>query len=211
MKYVFLDTETGGLDVDKQEVVEIAWAVDDGPVKTVVPPHDFAKLDPAAMRVNRYLERELDKKKLPFGSLFAPNSDGVTVRNRGWASYRQELQNDLAGATIVGANPAFDLPFLRKLFRLGPQGKYQDAAVPEVWKYRMIDVEAMYFQAFKGYEACFDDTIEDYVPDRSTEIKTRGLVPIARSLDLEIDEEQTHTAAGDVDLTRQVFWALMFP
>lgn len=114
---VFIDTETGGLDPARCALVEVAWAtLDDPEPKTLTLPHDPAKVEPIAAKVNQYYERGLDK----------PES---------WAN-EQDIElflADLNGVTLCGANVAFDAAFIQT--HLAPNG------VP--WHYRTLDIESM--------------------------------------------------------------------
>lgn len=113
MTYVFLDCETTGLDPDRHEIWEIAYAVDDGPVESSCVRHEIRTGDPAALKISGYVERGR--------------------RGSGWwisaDLWEIDLKLDLAGATLVGANPAFDASFLRARWGCAP------------WLYRLLDVE----------------------------------------------------------------------
>jgi oligoribonuclease (3'-5' exoribonuclease) len=91
---VFLDTETTGLDPEKHEVWEIAWAVNDWSVEVRTLPHDLATADPEALRMNGYWQR---------GLIGAPDVRTDLM-----------LKDILKGNTLVCANPTFDRMFLRK-------------------------------------------------------------------------------------------------
>lgn len=166
---VFVDVETTGLDPAVHEVVEVAWAADDGPVHSLVLPHRFERPNPHALKVNGYLER------------------GLYDRAR-WADEGQLTRFHIAltGATLVGANPAFDARFLAAFF--GSQPFVYD---PEPWHYRLLDVQA-YGMAALGL---------DSMP---------GLADLVRWLreDGHVIPESDHTAAHDVEATRAVFHAL---
>lgn len=159
MTLVFLDTETTGLDPDRHEVWEIAYAVDDGPILSAIVPHDFRKPDPRALAMNGYLDRALDGYDHDFDST---------------------LKRIIRGATLVGANPAFDAAFLRARW-----GFYSP------WHHRLWDVEA-YAAGVLGLD------------------KLEGLAGVATTLrDLGHDiPEPDHTAAGDVATLRASFYAL---
>jgi DNA polymerase III epsilon subunit-like protein len=113
MSLLFLDTETGGLDPQKHELIEVAWAGEDEKIHSLVLPHDPELVDPFAAEVNRYHERGLDDM-------------------RNWCSERRahELSEALEGATLVGANIGFDEAFLT-------------AAGFKGWHYRKLDLEAL--------------------------------------------------------------------
>jgi DNA polymerase III epsilon subunit-like protein len=121
---VFLDTETTGLVPDKHSVWEIAYAVGlDGDVKHSLVSHDMTTADPAALHFNHFIDRTL-------GADFNP-VDGLR--------FEGEVKAALQGATLVGANPAFDAAFL--FARWGEQP----------WHYRLLDVES-YAMPILGYD-----------------------------------------------------------
>lgn len=114
-KMVALDVETTGLVPDRHHVWEVSWIrADRGDVaNTLYLPHDVTKADEKALEVNRYWER------FPDG---APQALNETVLNC--------LVEDLTDAVVIGANPSFDLAFLR--YWMEP-----------VWHHRLVDVEVM--------------------------------------------------------------------
>lgn len=156
---VFLDTETTGLDPALHEVWEIAVAVNDGPVSSYRLPHSIATADPKALELNGYWGRA--------------NRPGATD------AYDLELRAMLSGATVVGANPAFDTAFLRARWGASP------------WHHRLIDVESMAltvlgYERPKGLHALAED-----LRDRGHNIPAPD-----------------HSAAADVATTRAVYEAL---
>jgi DNA polymerase-3 subunit epsilon len=155
---VFLDIETTGLDPERHEPWEMAYAVDDGPILSAVVPHTLSHPDPKALALNGYL----DRYDVPTGPAF---EDLLRVR--------------LDGATLVGANPAFDAAFLRTRWGYGP------------WHHRLWDVEA--------YAAGV--LVLDKVPGLAT------IATMLRDLGREIPEPD-HSAAGDVATLRACFRAL---
>jgi len=92
MTFIFLDTETTGLDVEKHEVWEIAYAIDDGPIKTAFVPHYFEDPDPKALEINGYYDR-------------------IGIPDTGFEAV---LREEARGHYLVGSNPAFDQRFLVK-------------------------------------------------------------------------------------------------
>lgn len=114
MTFVFLDTETTGLDPAKHQIWEAAYAVGlDGPVQHGMLTHDASTADPAAMHLNKYLDRTAGQNDI----LAALKFEGA-------------FKTALQGATLVGANPAFDAAFLKARWGDTP------------WHYRLLDVEA---------------------------------------------------------------------
>lgn len=154
---VFLDTETTGLDPARHEVWEVAFAVNDGPIRIRYLTHSLRTADPKALELNGYYSRFRE----------ADVDSDVSLRSV------------LDGATIVGANPAFDAAFLRARWGVAP------------WHHRMIDVESMALAVFgydrpKGLMGVCDD------------LRERGFVI----------PEPDHTAAADVATLRAAYNAI---
>lgn len=99
MSLVFLDTETTGLDPQRHEVWEIAYAVDDGPILSGIVTHSLRYADQKALDMNGYHQR---------GLMSEPSDIDALCRNA------------LEGATVVGSNPAFDTAFLRQRWGVAP-------------------------------------------------------------------------------------------
>ena len=159
MTLVFLDTETTGLDPETHEVWEIAYAIDDGPILSSVVTHAFARPDPRAIAMNGYLDRAIGAK---------PD-----------AMFERDLKRDIEGATLVGANPAFDAAFLRARWGYTP------------WHHRLWDVEA-YAAGVLGLDNL---------------VGLSGVAVALRDLGREIPEPD-HSAAADVATLRACFRAL---
>lgn len=116
---IFLDTETTGLDPNKHEIWEIAWAVnDDIPVQSRIVVHSLKTADPTALEMNHYLEKH------PQGA----RSEGPMVD--------LDIRQILEGNTLVCANPTFDRMFMQRRWGLEP------------YHYRSIDVESMAYAVF---------------------------------------------------------------
>jgi len=157
---VFLDIETTGLDPDVHQVWEIATATEGSAVGSSVVPHDLRTADPEALRLNGYWARRhlLDNTS---------------------ANVDQVLRQLLTGATIVGANPAFDAAFLRRRWGVTP------------WHYRLLDVEAM--------------AVGVLGLDRPLGLQKLAEALAHEGHNIPAPD---HTAAGDVLTTRAVYRAL---
>jgi hypothetical protein len=119
---VYLDTETTGLDPAIHEVWEMAWAVDDGPIRQSFLAHSGISADPKALEVGGYGARWPSR---------------LTHHEPEVAELTAVLA--LTGNTFCAANPAFDAAFLRARWGKTP------------WKYRLFDIEA-YAMGALGYE-----------------------------------------------------------
>ena len=100
MTLVFLDTETTGLDPNRHEIWELAYAVEHTPIESAVVAHSLRHADPTALTMNGYPER---------GDRLAFN---LSVEDR--------CRKALDGATLVAANPSFDAAFLRARWGVTP-------------------------------------------------------------------------------------------
>ncbi|AKJ72274.1 3'-5' exonuclease [Gordonia malaquae] len=179
LKYVALDLETTGLDPRVDHPLEIA-AVEVfpdqpergyGKVHTFVPWHARSivnEASPEALSVNRYFERRLYAQKLDV----ARTDDAL-----------RELVAMLDGATLVGANPAFDAAMLWAWL-----DRNIDLAAPP-WHFRLYDVEAATAAALG-------------LP------RVPGLSKCAKELGINTDPYPAHTALGDAFLTADVFVAV---
>lgn len=173
--FAYLDVETTGLDPDLHQVWEVALALDDGPIQSTMVEHHLHGSDPQALEVSRYYKRGGAKFTTP--GVFIHVDD--VPRFRAAEAIEQAIYEALHGATIVGANPAFDAAMLR--------ARWGDAP----WHYRLLDVEA-YAMGALGYDR----------PQSLTTI-TRALR--ARGFDIPVPD---HSAAADVAATRAAFSAL---
>lgn len=161
---VYLDTETTGLDPTIHDIWEIAYAVDDGPIHSAIVRHSLTFADPTALAVSRYYDR-------------TGGGDPPTATTR-W--FELTLRDLLDGATLVGANPAFDAAMLYARWGQAP------------WHFRLLDIEA-YAMGTLGYDL-----------PRGLATITRDLR--ARGYDI---PEPDHSAAADVAATRACHLALV--
>ena len=163
---VALDTETTGLHWGR-EAWEIAvvkrWP--DGNVKAArwLLDVDLRRADPKALALSGFYERH------PRGILLSTGRiDSKIVVNSAPAVAAQAARWT-HGATIVGANPAFDTFILERLL-------HQQGVVP-AWHYRLVDVEAL--------------------AAGNLGRPPMSLVDSAKALGIHFPEDEQHTAAGD--------------
>lgn len=160
MTLIYLDTETSGLDPINHEVWEVAYSIDGGPITVM---HRLLsrpyRADAIALEMNRYHER-------------------INPQANPWDT--PTLREVLAGATIVGANPAFDATFLREALGAAP------------WHHRLLDVEAMAYVLLRTPKPEGLSTIAERLRADGYDIA-----------------EPDHTAGADVACVRDVHRALL--
>lgn len=188
---VFLDTETTGLGPTRQ-----AWEVamvrrePDGTQRSVdfFLHADVSHAEPGALDIGRYYERHPNGR----AACFTPPPPGVPPLVRRVPAPPQEpvlhasaaaevIAQWTSGATIVGANPAFDADVLAKLLRAN---RYEPR-----WHYRLRDVESM---------VC-----------AITDADMGGLRACADAMGVTVDPALEHTAMGDVRTTMRIWDAII--
>lgn len=109
----YVDIETTSLNPFTGEVIEIGWAIDNGPINSLVVPHTGLWAEREALDINGYHERCM--------------ADPTT-----WCTTMDllHLQVALTDCTIAAANAQFDIRFLERLFKGTP------------WHHRQLDVES---------------------------------------------------------------------
>lgn len=165
----FLDTETTGLDEGDTDVR--IWEVglilrgpgqdEDLQVVFQIEGVTADEFEPKAREVGRFDER--------YGMDATMMHSSVAVH---------ALQSWLAGRHLVGANPAFDQAFLKKLFRAYAQ--------KPTWHHRLIDVEVLAMQALG-------------IPT------PMGLRQSADALGVRYDPQVLHSAYGDAELAMKIY------
>ncbi|MFW0790090.1 exonuclease domain-containing protein [Gordonia sp. CPCC 205333] len=190
-RYVALDLETTNLDPQLAFPVEIAAVTYDPDPNTTpgersdpygfttdfVPAHDASIIhdaEPDALAVNRYYERQLYSVK---------STPAETAREI------DRLIDQLDGATLVGANPAYDATVLwRYLIDAWAPGAPAPAPTAPPWHFRLYDVEVATRVALDL----------DYTPGLARCRELLGLGPHGGA----------HTAIGDAWATLDVFHEL---
>jgi DNA polymerase III epsilon subunit-like protein len=120
-RFVFLDTETTGLDFDRHQLTEVAWIVrfEDGREEEhcVVPEHTLDGADPTALELTRYHEQIAPRPRVPA-------SDWLV-----------RFLEHADGAVLVGAVPDFDA---RHLERAAARIQRRPT-----WDHHLLDVETL--------------------------------------------------------------------
>lgn len=118
---VVVDCETTGLDWTKHVPVEVgSWNIGTGERGLFIPPHnrlDMLQADPDALRINRYYERGLNDQ----------------ARWDNDCSGMRRLHAVLAGSSVVGSNPNFDVSMMAPMFR-------RHGFTPAPWHYVPLDI-----------------------------------------------------------------------
>lgn len=176
---MFLDTETTGLDPERHEIWEVAYALathdeEGGTLAIDEMVHFFLPVtligaDSVALDIGKFWERhpvDLERKRRPAGF------------------WLECLARDCAGRKIVGAVPNFDTERLERLLRR--------AGLTANWHYHLIDIEALVL----GYLVGLNRTPSRVpMPDRMLAWKSEEL---SRRVGVPPEDYERHTAAGDV-------------
>jgi DNA polymerase III epsilon subunit-like protein len=120
-RFVFIDTETTGLDHRRHELTEVAWIVryEDGreEQRQFFPEHTVDGADPDALELTHYHDRIAPQPKTP-ASEWLPT-----------------FLEDARDAVLVGAVPDFDARHLERVcFKLG---------LEPTWDHHLLDVETL--------------------------------------------------------------------
>lgn len=125
-KQIVVDVETNGLNIEKHDIVEVAWYdLSNDEYGCFIPIHDpykiLAKADLFALQINKYIDRI---------ALAEQDSDLI--------EYNKFLER-IADNTIAGSNPAFDAMFIRKMINI--YNKNGDK-VNCTWHHRLFDLSS---------------------------------------------------------------------
>ncbi len=181
MKLFWFDTETSGIDPEKNGIIQLAYLIEiDGVVKTKgileADPRKAGKvLDEEALKVNGYTPEKLDAFQAPFG-LYRKLTAALEL----WVNKYD--RNDKF--TMAGFNVEFDVKFLRQLWI-----ESNDQFFGSWFGYGVVDPSQVWrFLQYAGM-----------VPQNL--VKSR-LVDLAAHFG--IDTEDAHDALADILMTRKV-------
>jgi DNA polymerase III epsilon subunit-like protein len=120
-RFVFIDTETTGLDFARHQLTEVAWIVrfEDGREETrcVVPEHTLDGADEQALELTHYHERIAPQRRSPA------------------SEWLVQFLADAEGAVLVGAVPDFDARHLERA-----AARIQRTPT---WDHHLLDVETL--------------------------------------------------------------------
>jgi len=120
-RFVFIDTETTGLDFTRHQLTEVAWIVrfEDGRQleRCFIPEHTLDGADPTALEMTRYHERIAPQPRSPA------------------SEWLELFLEDATKAVLVGAVPDFDARHLEKA-----AARIQRTPT---WDHHLLDVETL--------------------------------------------------------------------
>ncbi len=179
---IFYDTETTGVDYKKHSMIQLAGLIeiDDVVVDEFnydIKPHPKALIEPEALKVNKKTVEEI--------MLYTDMKLVLPVFKKKLSRYIDRFDKD-DNAFLVGFNNAsFDDKFLRKFFELCGDDFINS------WFYgNTIDVSVLASQ---------------YLLNRRSKMPTFKLKRVAMELGIEVDNNETHDALYDTQLTRQIY------
>lgn len=173
---LFLDTETTGLDPERHEIWEVAYApaTHDESAGTLCIDHitqffvpvSLIGADPVALDIGKFWERY---------------PEWIAARRRPAGFWLEELAVRAAGRKVVGAVPNFDTERLERLLRR--------AGMTANWHYHLIDIEALVLGYLAG--ANRDRRLRDEVVAWKSD-------ELSRQIGVDPEDFARHTAEGDV-------------
>lgn len=120
-RFVFIDTEATGLELDRHELTEVAWIVrhEDGTEveRQFFPEHTLDGADEKALELTHYHERIAEQPRTPM------------------AEWLPRFLEDADSAVLVGAVPDFDARQMAKACR--------KLGVEPTWDHHLLDVETL--------------------------------------------------------------------
>jgi DNA polymerase III epsilon subunit-like protein len=188
IKFVFLDTETTGLNPDIHDVWEIAAIVRehgaDREYSWMIRPN-LTHADPKALEIGGFYERYETPWDYAGTTMVTAHPDPQMVSETPPATdVAADLAEFLAGAIVVGSNPSFDERFLTRWLRnLG-----------QAWAahYRTVDVITY------GAGRILAGNPGDATPPFSSHA-------VSRAFGVEPDNYDRHTALGDARWVRDLW------
>lgn len=200
----FIDTETTGLDPDRNPIWEIAVIVDD--VEHVWTVDGWWNLPIFA-----------DHEVPPTNDLYASQwvldntrfGDYRTLQPAGLSPFAsiERFAELVDGRHLVGAVPSFDEERLRREYR-----KYIDEHATQFpWHYHLIDVEAM---AVGAYSERRRQSAADDISNDGHETLTKLTLPwnsdeLSRSVGVDSHKFDRHTALGDARWAKRMYEAMV--
>lgn len=184
---MFLDTETTGLDPERHEIWEVAYAL-------ATHDEDAGTLDVGQV-THFFLPVTLvgaDQTSLEIGGFWRRHPTGLDRKYRPSGYWLEELSIASAGRRIVGAVPNFDTERLERLLRR--------AGLSAQWHYHLVDIEALAL----GYLAGLN---REYLtlrhpterrPPMQDEVVAWKSDELSRQIGVDPADFSRHTAEGDV-------------
>ncbi len=193
-QYVFVDSETGGLNWREHPLLEVTYAIGLNEPVTLIPADiDFMLCLPKALEINKFLERyEGDDSgkwvDVPFDSI---KEHDTWQPARAWLDYPEATQdewntfaNAMANRYWVGANPRFDTEFVEAWY--DPE--------PLAYQHRLIDMQAVAMGHWRLLTPPSFSEIIQRINEKENDYDTGYYI-----------ETQDHSSLGDTIATREVF------
>lgn len=189
-RLVYLDTETTGLDPERNEVWEVATITEDGRERVWWLPVHMPRADLIALNISGFYDRHPS-----YGG-----SDGMGGGNAlsSLDGFAYDFARLTRGAHLVGAVPSFDAAFLSRLLL--------DCDELPAWHYHLIDVEAMAVGYLHGFERCREPVADASwltitLPWASDDLsRACGVEPPG--------DDERHTALGDARWVKRWYEAI---
>jgi len=180
--YLFVDTETGGLDPARHSLLSIGLVLGDGGEVRhsleLLLKHDTYVVDGAAMRVNR----------IDLAKHHAEAMDGGTLMAVLDVFLDQYFPCKKEPIFLVGHNVAFDREFLQAFWK--SQGRDFESR----FSHRLIDTHSL--------AAGLRDA-------GRLSVESLGSTALFAHFGIHVPEEQRHTALGDALATFELYWKLV--
>jgi DNA polymerase III epsilon subunit-like protein len=178
----FVDTETTGLDAERHEIWEVGLIVGEDERHWFLPV-DLGRADAIALRIGGFHERHPNGLHTQVDSAMGPFVTELS-------DFAEDFANWTQGCHLVGAVISFDEERLRKLLRA-------NGACPE-WHYHIIDVEPLAIGHAMGTNP---DWGSFTLPWKSDEV--------SRSVGVDPDQFDRHTALGDARWAKAIYDAVL--
>ncbi|MEV4784076.1 hypothetical protein AB0K53_01230 [Streptomyces tuirus] len=189
----FIDCETTGLNPDEHSMWELAIIHRANGTDTEhlwqirLAEWELDRADPKALEINRYHDRAALPDEYQVGDMTHSCGLPHPIKRD---ELRDQLRELLAGAVLVGSNPAFDAAFLRIFLDAAP------------WHYRTVDIATL----AAGYVRGIDLPNGTRSPEAFLPFSSRGL---SRAIGVEPPGDEAHQALADARWAMNVYDTVM--
>jgi DNA polymerase III epsilon subunit-like protein len=183
-KYLVIDTETGGLNPEKNSILSVAGVLWE-PGKTVEPIFDFyvkehfINVEEAALKVNKIDMNKVHRADEPY-----------IVVKKIQNSLNERLGSDRKAIQLVGHNVAFDIAFMKRLYKFAG---LEDNFNKDFRSRAMDTCSILEFLMLSG-------KVDGFRASGDTLFKAGGVL---------VEEKDRHTALGDAMATANAMESLI--